>query len=378
MKRAILLITLSSVTGVAYANGGIHNIQGMASITYAGRHVTAQDKQQAFQSAEKNAVIRYYAEKGDSSTANFSSIQQTVMNNLPNYVLGTSVISQVDHKSLHMYQISLQVQLNTSLLDNALKSASSVGQSPGYKKTQIGFFFVARQIESAKDFSTRRYQRTDTEFHQNLGGAKTNVGEESQNINGGSIGVGSNDRRTENFSDHTSHTVESGGSQLRQSTKYKYKLITSQSIKSIFTGDFAQAGFSLVSASQIASRSNGLININEIKDEYKSGRDIKPKTRDNMIKGMQLVQIPYLAIGSMRVGFPITDPDTGLKEVTVTVDATMYNVESRFATVIAAVGPEQFSGLGPTQKIALTNAIKNAANKTALDMVSRLNEQSVN
>ena len=378
MKRAILLISLSAISGVSYANGGIQSIQGMASTTYTGKHVTDQQKQQAFIKAEQNAIVRYYAEKGDSSTANFSSIQQSVMSNLPNYILGTAVISQVDHKSLHMYQISLQVQLNTSLLDNAVKSASSVAQTPGYKKAKIGFFFVARRVESARDYENRSYQRTETSYHQNLGGDRTNAGNESQNLTGGSIGVGSNDRKTERFSDRTSNTVESGGSQLRQATKYRYQLITSQNLDTVFEGDFSQAGFTGIPAAFIAPRSNGLLNVDKIKNEYKSGRNIKANTLANIANAMQLVQVPYFAIGSMNVGLAITDPNTGLKEVTVTVDATMYNVESQFPSVITAVGPKQFSGLGPTQQIALTNAIKNAANKTALDMVSRLNEESVN
>jgi hypothetical protein len=378
MKYITALISLSLVSGLAYANGGVQNIQGMASLTYSGKKVTAQEKQEAFKKAEQNAIVRYYAEKGDSSTENFSSIQQTVMSNLPNYILGASVISQVDHKSLHMYQISLQVQLNTSLLDNALQTASPVAATPGYKRAKIGFFFVARQVASARDYENRDYQRSVSSYKQNLGGARTNEGSESQSLTDGSIGVGSNDRRTERFSDRTSHTTETGGSQLRQATKYKYRLITSQNLDTVFEGDFAQAGFTGIPAEFIAPKSNGLLNVDEIKHEYESGRNIQPGTLANIANAMQLVQIPYFAIGSMNVGLPIVDPNTGLKEVTVTVDATIYNVESQFPAVIAAVGPEQFSGLGPTQQVALTNAIKHAANKTALDMVSRLNEKSVN
>ncbi|WP_029316389.1 hypothetical protein [Acidithiobacillus thiooxidans] len=277
-----------------------------------------------------------------------------------------------------MYQISLQVQLNSSLLDNAIKSASSAGKTPGYQKAKIGFFFVARRVESARDYEVRNYQRTEDSYHQNLAGGKTNEGNETQNLNGGSIGVGSNDLRTEKFSDRTSDTQQSGGSHLRQATKYRYQLLTSQNLSTEFEGDFSQAGFTGIPAAFIAPKSNGLLNIEEIKTEYKTGRNIKPNTLANIANAMQLVQIPYFAIGSLNVGLPITDPNTGLKEVTVSVDATIYNVESQFPSVISAVGPEQFSGLGPTQQVALTNAIKNAANKTALDLVSRLNEQSVN
>lgn len=378
MKRIALFLALSAVYGVSYANGGIENVQGMASITYSGHRINSQEKQQAFLNAEKNAIVRYYAKEGDSSTANFSSIEQSVMNNISNYILGASVVSQVDHKSLHMYQISLQVQLNSSLLDNAIKSASSAGKTPGYQKAKIGFFFVARRVESARDYEVRSYQRTEDSYHQNLAGDKTNEGNETQNLNGGSIGVGSNDLRTEKFSDRTSDTQQSGGSHLRQATKYRYQLLTSQNLSTEFEGDFSQAGFTGIPAAFIAPKSNGLLNIEEIKNEYKTGRNIKPNTLANIANAMQLVQIPYFAIGSLNVGLPITDPNTGLKEVTVSVDATIYNVESQFPIVISAVGPEQFSGLGPTQQVALTNAIKNAANKTALDLVSRLNEQSVN
>ena len=369
---------LSSVSGFAYANGGIVNVQGMASTTYAGNKITTKEKQQAFTKAEQNAIVRYYARNGDSSTANFSTIEQSVMDNLPNYILGTSVISQVDHRSLHMYQISLQVQLNSSLLDNAIKSASAVEKTPGYQKQKIGFFFVAREVRSARDYEVRSYQRTEDSYHQNLDGDKSNNGNESQSLNGGSIGVGSNDQRAESFSDRTSETQQAGGSLLHQSTKYRYILLTSQNLDTVFEGDFSQAGYVGIPAAFIAPKSNGLINVDAIKNEYKAGRNIEPNTLASIANAMQLVQIPYFAVGSLNVGLPRTDPNTGLKEVVVSVDATIYNVESQFPIVVTAVGPEQFSGLGPTRQAALTNAIKNAANKTALDMVSRLNEQSVN
>ncbi|WP_141565802.1 hypothetical protein [Acidithiobacillus thiooxidans] len=88
MKRIALFLALSAVYGVSYANGGIENVQGLASITYSGHRINSQEKQQAFLNAEKNAIVRYYAKEGDSSTANFSSVEQSVMNNISNYILG--------------------------------------------------------------------------------------------------------------------------------------------------------------------------------------------------------------------------------------------------------------------------------------------------
>ncbi len=379
MRNKIWMMSvISLIAGVAHADSGIKEVQGAATLTYKGHKITTEEKQKAFVEAEENAIERYYANLGQSYYANYEKAKPTIVGKINKYILGTSIISQQDHKSLRMYQISLQVQLNGSLLKNAVMATTAAGSTPDYKKTKIGFFFVARSVQSAQDFDDRVYSRVDNGSDVNVHAGRSNAGIESQNLQGSSIGVGSRDSRSASINVRTEQTRESGGSVLRQATKYKYTILTSENLNTVFAAAFAKSGFEGIPAAFIAPSAGGLINISVLDHEYESGRNIKPETLNNLARGMQLVQIPYLAVGSLDVGLPTVDPSTGLKMVIVTVNDTIYDVESQFPTVIGAVGPKQYQGLGPTQQSAEVNAIKAAAKSAATTLISRLNEQSVN
>jgi len=91
------------------------------------------------------------------------------------------------------------------------------------------------------------------------------------------------------------------------------------------------------------------------------------------VQGLQAAQIPYLALATLDVGLPDTDPATGLARVYVTVTGKVVDVTGRFPRTLASVGPEQFAGTGPSSDVAQTNALKLAADKAARELVSQVN-----
>ena len=112
--------------------------------------------------------------------------------------------------------------------------------------------------------------------------------------------------------------------------------------------------------------------VSEIEADYKSGNDLQPKTLRSIAAGMKEAQIPYIALGTLDVGLPAKDPQTGLVRVSVTVNAKIWDVTRPIPRTRVAVGPMDYSGVGPNEAEARGNALKSAANSASQELSSRM------
>jgi hypothetical protein len=93
--------------------------------------------------------------------------------------------------------------------------------------------------------------------------------------------------------------------------------------------------------------------------------------------GLRSAQVPYLALGTLDVGFANTDPATGLRRVSVVVNAKILDLTDTIPESVATVGPVQYFGLGPTDGEAQTNALKLAAENASHDLISQLTNAGI-
>jgi hypothetical protein len=112
--------------------------------------------------------------------------------------------------------------------------------------------------------------------------------------------------------------------------------------------------------------------VSAIEDDYKSGNDLKTSTLQSIVAGMKTAQIPIFALGTLDVGLAGRDDATGLVRVAVTVNARVMDVTQSIPETIAAVGPVQYAGVGPTEDEARTSALKLAASNAARELNSQL------
>jgi hypothetical protein len=105
--------------------------------------------------------------------------------------------------------------------------------------------------------------------------------------------------------------------------------------------------------------------------------DLKSATLASVVNGMRTAQIPYVALGTLDVGMTDKDPSTGLARVTVTVNARILDISQTIPDTIASVGPVQYSGVGPDEDVARTNALKRAAENAARELTSQVTNLGV-
>jgi len=110
----------------------------------------------------------------------------------------------------------------------------------------------------------------------------------------------------------------------------------------------------------------------DIEEDYKSGNDLQPKTLRSLAGSIREATVPYVALGTLDVGLPEKDPQTGLMRVAVTVSAKVWDVTKAIPRTRVAVGPVIYAGVGPNADEARGNALKSAAGSAAQELSSRM------
>ena len=243
----------------------------------------------------------------------------------------------------------MEASLNVAQLRNAVKAGSTVAQTATGEKSKMTFIFVSRSTDTAKSFDNREYQTVEVKGQ--VKGTRT-AGEARA-------------------------SVETGGSTTRKATQKTWVVFPSNYLKSVFNGVFASGGYRVVDAAYLEPYSKGLLKIKDVENDFKAGNDLQPQTERNVAQGLQNAQIPYIAYGTLDVRLSDTDPATGLFRVSVAATGKLLNAKETIPETVAEVGPIQVAGLGPTEEEAQTNALKNAADKVARELLSQMTNAGI-
>jgi hypothetical protein len=176
---------------------------------------------------------------------------------------------------------------------------------------------------------------------------------------------------------NASAQVESGGSTVHKVAEVSYRLFPISSLDAVFGNSFKTAGFRVIEATDVEPFSGGKLHVAAVQADYKTSLDLKSQTLVDVEAGLRNAQIPYLALGTLDVGFANPDPATGLIRVSVIVNAKIMDLTDTIPETVATVGPVQYNGLGPTESEAQTNALKLAAQNASHDLISQLTNAGI-
>lgn len=378
------LIALMLAMLLLPASAQIQQARGQYSISYKEalgvfdrKEVPAAFKQKARQEAALKAVETYYAEAGQSESANFDAIRARILENQDRYILDTTVLSEIDDTRELRYTVAVRVSLNVANLRNAVQASSAIGKAAQGEKSAMSFVFVSRQVDSTKSYDDRVYKRQDKSA-QMAGSALSKDSYKESTSEGESVGKsrvstsGSATRETGQNVDvsvKTTVTSETGGSTTRKATETTWRVLPSANLNQVFVSKFSEAGYDVIEAAMVES---AVFKVANIEADYKSGNDLQPQTLRAIAAGMKENQIPFIALGTLDVGLPDKDPQTGLMRVAVTVNAKVWDVTKPIPRTRLAVGPVAYAGVGPTEDEARGNALKAAASNAAQELSSRM------
>lgn len=338
------------------------DIKGAADVTYEGwGKPSAEVKQALRKKAENSALSRWASQQGNSFLKNYDLVRPQIEANLGDFILSSSIITEEFDKDNKRISIVVKVTLDDTRLRNFVNDSSAVANTDSDDKSLLTFVFVSRRQDSVQEFDAKVFKREDA--------SSASEGEETENSSASDM----------SFRSKTSASNETttGGSTTRKSDKISYTVASASEINISMTEVFSSAGFEVVDAEYVEEETEGLLSVDNFKSDYSAGDDISGTTQRNAAKGAKMIDLPFLAVGTLDIGLADIDSSTGLKRVAVTVTGKMIGLSGRFPKTVAAVGPVQVAGVGPTTTEAEKNALRLAAQQAATELVNQLNSKSI-
>lgn len=338
--------------------------RGMGSATF-GMRLSPEVRAKALEQARINALEAHVAQSGPARLRLFEERREEFLADINRFILASVTLSEDEDRKAKRYTIVIRADINAALLQAKFDAGSATASAHASERSILSFVFVARSQDSVQRFQDRQYERVD---------ASRSV--EEKTTEGESFGR-STISTSGGISQTGSTSVTRGGSTTQRSDAILWKVANANEINTSMIGQFSAAGYEVVEAEYVEAESNGLLNVANIRRDFSTGNDLQANTLRDTANGFRAAGIPYFAIGTLDIGMKDIDPVTGSVRVHVTVTGKVMDVTSRFPRTVSSVGPVQFAGLGPTESVARTNALQQAAEQAAQQIVNELNNRDV-
>ncbi len=356
LVMVILLSPLQAAVAQQASSKGVGTVEFRA---WSG----ANDKirREAVNRAKINAIERYVSKGDQSQLKEFDAIRDRVRKEIDDYVLSVIVISEDVDKKARRFTVVVRAELNVNRLRNSLQENSAVMNTASSERSDLVMVFVAREQRSVKSFKEKKYTREDVE--------EFDEGAELESV--GPAGI--------EYAASSSRSVRktSGGSSMHKADQIVYDVSSAANVNTVMANVFTTAGFEVIDAEFVKDYTDGLLDVDAFREDFRFGDDISGATLRNAVKGAQSIDVSLLAFGTLDIGVKDTDPVSGLVRVHVSVSGKVLNLAGRFPKTIASVGPVQYAGTGPNQTVARTNALKLAAESAAHELTNQLNAKGV-
>lgn len=354
------LLVIGLMAGTSHAR--MTKQQGIGQITYSGwGGPSASAKDEALQKAKLSAIEKFTADFSTSKMMSYEKIRPTIESHLDRYITEYKILDDVTDKSAKRYSVVIDASINAALIEVELQKVSAVENVSADERSYLSFVFVSRQVRSRQAFDARRTERT----------VEMTTTEETEEtyVDGDQIEFAG-----ETMQDNMRTT---GGSTLQKSDAIEYDVSSAEDINASMTRIFTSAGYEVIEAEYLQEESQGLVNVTEFIEDFRYGDDISGDTRRDAARGCRDVGVQYFAIGTLDVGTKDTDPVSGLNRVYVSVNGKVMDLKGRFPKTVASIGPVQYAGTGPDQAVARRNALRQAGEKAAMDLVAQLRAKDI-
>jgi hypothetical protein len=373
MKKILFLIFAALFALTASAQ--YINLKGSASVKLKGAAVSPDEKDKAITAASMNAIERYFSEKGEAQNQVFDANQEKIETNLEKLVQNTSVLAEQAQPDTRRYQITVKIEVNEARLKNIVSSGSVAKMAVNGEKSNIVYFFTARQANSVRSYDARVVKVGQATIQQDATASSKVSGTEGEKISGNQISTNASKSVTNKVDATTMVKTESGGSVTNKRDEIGYQILPMASYKPAVTSIFTQSGFSVIDSDYVLSETD----IKGIYKDYSSGDDISPNSLKNIVKTMKnsKEKIKYFVIATIDVGLGTVDPSSGMKRVAVEISGRVVSVESGFPREVASVPPVQQASLGADETAARTAALKKGSEIASREIISQLNNLGI-
>lgn len=362
----IFLLILFSASALA-----IDESKGMATVTYKGK-ATPQLMQAAAADAKYNALERFVAQTNSAKLRIFDAKKPEIMAKIDDFILSSTVIAQNDDKSMKTYSITVRAEINNIRLQNLLNDNAGARPDPrgvmsGADKSLV-LVFIPRSQDSRKSYDDRVVKRADVGVSASASRSQKVDVSNSENLRSGRESISDSRSDRLDLSQSGSVKIETGGSTEIKDDKIQWKVFSSNEVSAGMNQVFIEAGLETYEAEFVPG-----INLTAIRTDYGSGNDVSAENLRSMIAAANKSGYGYVATGTVDVTLGGTDPQTGLKRVSVTVNGKVYQAGNRVRS-LGSFTTTKF-GMGQAIADAQKDGIRKASEEAAARIVDQLNAQ---
>jgi hypothetical protein len=356
-----LLLVLVLSAGVAVAQTA--KVKGRGEVVYQGVfRQGSTDERQAIVEAKKSALRRFAADFEPARFQLFQRSEPEILARLDDYVIDYVVVDQQVDKTSKRFAIVIEATVNASRIEHTLQQAG-MAQTASAASSNFVFIFVARELAARKSFDPKQ--------------TKVSMAEQSESVTESTSGSADGSSATTGSTVGQINSTTEGGSSEVKAEALSYRVTTVTEVDSAVNAVLSRAGFETVDPADAG------IDVEKFKKDFSSGQDITPATRTEAIAVLRTNDVRYMAIANMDVGLPEKDEVTGLTRVYVTVTAKVTHLPSsengarKMPTTVASIAGRPFAGLGPNAQVARTNALNEAAAKSAQELTDQLRAKQI-
>ena len=238
------------------------------------------------------------------------------------------------------------------LIDNNTSVANNI-------KSGIALVMFALQVDGAKSFDIKEYERSDTSNTENASQLEASDGVETI----------SNSEVT------TSETSTTGGSNETKSDiiKSSYSEKATEDFLGAFTEEFTMTNFELTDVYMLFDDDVSDL-YDEMRAEIEDGGQPKQRTKAKLIGMIQKnhEDIGHVIYAKVYLGQKEIDQSTGNTKIVAQVNGEIWNIKERRLKLVSSVSPAVFAGLGSTLDVARTNALKQSSNSSSKTIINIL------
>ena len=373
LLTVLVMLGLSLIVPNVVANAQLLQERGTAMVDVQKSKVSDDERELAVQRARFAAFKQYEAMQPPSAQKLLLEHSDYLLNNYEQYITETVVLGERFEKSSKTFEITVRISVNSTTLTSNLLAMSGLGASNTAANSEIVSLIVARSRSSVQTFKDRDYDRLDANLSVNGESQNLESSADQESIQSAQIATSSQLNQSGTVNGSVSITTETGGSVTRKADKIEWVVADSLNVDQQLLSVLTNVGLNIVPSEFIDT-----LDLAAIRADFGDGNDLSQATQQKMVKSLQDYEIPYVIIGTLDVDFPIIDPVTGNTKIFVTVNAKLLDLTNRFPRMKSAIGPIQFSGEGPTEPVARTNAIKRAAEQVGTELLSSMAVKGMN
>ena len=339
--------------------------------------------------AIRTAWKRYVAGLEDEYRLAYEKDKAAVLKEIK-FFIGKSDISEPDFDSDEQtVTIKVCITVNKERFKTALKVEPQIEAGEG---SEIVGLFVARQVASSKEFGARvkkeGFSERTVEAADKSKEKSQSMTKEMARASGGKAVSGTfqkkqRKRRSKRTRRVSSRSETGGDVTERKSEEKRYKIISAEPVMKAMEKVLNKGNYSLSEYEEIAEECDGPP-LDDIEESFVSRDRLKSKHKTGARKAAERCDVPYFARGVMTADIARAHK-SGLKLVYVRVRGEVRKCvkkkrrgkkRCRWVSVVA-VDEQQYSGLGPNEDVARTNALKKAGIKAGEWIVKEMRRQKL-